>query len=351
MQCQPSGLLRSCTFFHKPAVSTKNTTIAIRDTPRAVQCVVSRSSYYPVEAEAEAKVETTVEGVAEAAVEAEAEAEQVEVKVEGEAEVVAEAETDANAEAQQALPEADNKLPLPAPTEPQSPSLPQAEELPPPTASVEPQPQPQPQAEAVPLPALPTSSEELHLVKPENVKSRFWVHFLRYNTAFHPDKKTTARCSLCGKEISVKQGTGGLKNHLKFKHPEENRALFESEESYHAAMGSPGAMMNYRASSSGASSRSKSAASRHLSKKHRFENAYVDATIRLDAEKRLREKHWMEMWTILRKELRELRKEMRDEEDAATLRELEGDARFLRKRKAEFEDMLGIQNPAEDVEV
>jgi len=189
------------------------------------------------------------------------------------------------------------------------------------------------------------------LVKPENVKSRFWVHFLRYNTAFHPDKKTTARCSLCGKEISVKQGTGGLKNHLKFKHPEENRALFESEESYHAAMGSPGAMMNYRASSSGASSRSKSAASRHLSKKHRFENAYVDATIRLDAEKHLREKHWMEMWTILRKELRELRKEMRDEEDAATLRELEGDARFLRKRKAEFEDMLGIQNPAEDVEV
>jgi len=43
----------------------------------------------------------------------------------------------------------------------------------------------------------------------------------------------------------------------------------------------------------------------------------------------------------------ELRKEMKDAEDVATLQELEGDARFLRKRKVEFGDMLGIQKPEE----
>ena len=70
-------------------------------------------------------------------------------------------------------------------------------------------------------------AEQLHLVKPENTKSRFWTHFMRFDTEYHPDMKTKARCDMCGKIISVKQGTGGLKNHMRFKHPEENAILME----------------------------------------------------------------------------------------------------------------------------
>ncbi|KAL9187623.1 hypothetical protein ACHAXT_006001 [Thalassiosira profunda] len=69
---------------------------------------------------------------------------------------------------------------------------------------------------------------ECVLVKPENVRSPFWVHFKKYDREAHPEKKTTANCSLCGKDISIKMGTAGLKSHLAKKHPEEYAALVKS---------------------------------------------------------------------------------------------------------------------------
>ena len=67
------------------------------------------------------------------------------------------------------------------------------------------------------LPPLAAGDGQLHLNKPQGKKSKFWVHFSEYDQDAHPDKKHYARCNLCGRDISVKQGTGGLKNHMKFK--------------------------------------------------------------------------------------------------------------------------------------
>lgn len=196
----------------------------------------------------------------------------------------------------------------------------------------------------------PQQDEEPKLVKPKNVKSRFWVHFLKYDLEFHPDKKTTARCNMCGKDISVKQGTGGLINHLKFKHPEENSALLDNDEVSHAntvgssvsaaAAAYPHIKMEGTPPQGGTSTSP-------VKKKPRHENAYESVSMRMDAEKRINEKHWMEMWAFARKELREVRQELKEEEDGDAIRDLEGDVRVLKKRKADYAEMLGF--PRDDM--
>lgn len=208
-----------------------------------------------------------------------------------------------------------------------------------------------PAEEGICPPAL-AEPEELHLIKPANVKSRFWVHFMRYNVEYHPDKKTTARCALCGKDISVKQGTGGLKNHLKFKHPEESDLLM-SDNCGDVEVGGSQSAMNQRLPAGAAvvesPSRGGTAAVNPAKKKARIshipngENPYEDITMRMDTEKRNREKHLMEMWSMTRREIRELRKELKEEEqDKDVVRELEGDIRVLKKRKADYAEMLAF---------
>mmetsp|Transcript_4338 Transcript_4338/g.6812 ORF Transcript_4338/g.6812 Transcript_4338/m.6812 type:complete len:222 (+) Transcript_4338:30-695(+) len=177
--------------------------------------------------------------------------------------------------------------------------------------------------------------EEPKLVKPENIRSRFWVHFMKYDLEFHPDKKNTARCSLCGKDISVKQGTGGLKNHLKFKHPEENSVLLDNPlqpSCIKMEQGSP----------------SRGGTVAYISKKKpRHENAYESVSMRLDAEKRINEKHWMEMWACTRREMRVLRQELKEEDNVDAIEELEGDILVLKKRKSDYAEMLGY--PKDDM--
>mmetsp|Transcript_31727 Transcript_31727/g.76848 ORF Transcript_31727/g.76848 Transcript_31727/m.76848 type:complete len:272 (+) Transcript_31727:113-928(+) len=190
--------------------------------------------------------------------------------------------------------------------------------------------------------------EELHLIKPVNVKSRFWVHFMRYDPEYHPDKKTTARCALCGKDISVKQGTGGLKNHLKFKHPEE-MDLLTSDTYVDVAQSAANQLPADAAAVLEPPSLGGLAAVNPARKKPRIshnggENPYADiTTMRMDTEKRNREKHLLEMWSATRREIRELRKELKEDgpgEDV--VRELEGDIRALKKKKADYAEMLGL---------
>mmetsp|Transcript_10264 Transcript_10264/g.18516 ORF Transcript_10264/g.18516 Transcript_10264/m.18516 type:complete len:221 (+) Transcript_10264:201-863(+) len=203
---------------------------------------------------------------------------------------------------------------------------------------------------AVPEDLPPPQEEEPKLVKPKNVKSRFWVHFLKYDLEFHPDKKTTARCNMCGKDISVKQGTGGLINHLKFKHPEENSALLDNDEVYHAnTIGSSAsaAAAAYPHIKMEETPYREGAATSPVKKKPRHENAYADISMRMDAEKRMNEKHWMEMWAFARKELREVRQDLKEEEDGDAIRDLEGDVRVLKKRKADYAELLGF--PRDDM--
>ncbi|KAL7540391.1 hypothetical protein ACHAXR_010071 [Thalassiosira sp. AJA248-18] len=196
---------------------------------------------------------------------------------------------------------------------------------------------------------LPPPIDEPKLVQPKNVKSRYWVHFMRYDLEFHPDKKTTARCNLCDKEISVKQGTGGLKNHLKFKHPEESSALMDNDEVSHATT-TPTPVLHppKRFKAEGTPSRGGTATVLVQDKKRPSqENTYTNIKLRMDAEKRSSEKHLMEMWSLTRKELGQIRQELKGEEDEEVIKELEDDVRVLKKRKADYAEMLGF--PKDDI--
>ena len=166
-------------------------------------------------------------------------------------------------------------------------------------------------------------AEQLHLVKPENTKSRFWTYFMRFDTEYHPDMKTKARCDMCGKIISVKQGTGGLKNHMRFKHPEENAILMELDP--------PPTPTKAAVSTITVPTKKRP---RHQ------EN---------ELEKRDREKHLMEMWSFTRKEISALRKEIKNEDDEAAIQDLENDMRVLKKKKAEYAKVLGMEE-GEDLE-
>ncbi|KAL7544398.1 hypothetical protein ACHAWF_007781 [Thalassiosira exigua] len=188
---------------------------------------------------------------------------------------------------------------------------------------------------------------ELRLLKPENVKSRFWIHFMKYDPICHPDKKTFARCNLCGKDISVKQGTGGLKNHLKFKHPPENAVLMGYD------LEDPGTRDSYDPESESASATPvKTEAAVEvpdlpMKRMKRGENAYQAITQRMDTASRETEKHWMEMWSMARRELREIRKDLKAEDDPEVIKDLEADARVLTKRKADYAEKLGYEKEEE----
>lgn len=202
---------------------------------------------------------------------------------------------------------------------------------------------------SMPPPPPPHIEEEPKLVKPENVKSRFWTHFMKYDVEFHPEKKTTARCSLCGKDISVKQGTGGLKNHLKFKHPDENALLFDNDELLAQNATNQSSLLSYPGTPARGGSAPGSATGMPAKKKPRLHNdVYSDLNLRMDASKRSNEKHLMDMWSTTRCELRELRKELKEEVDEGVIRELEGDVRALKKRKADFAEMLGFEKDKEE---
>lgn len=188
----------------------------------------------------------------------------------------------------------------------------------------------------------------LQLVKPDNVKSRFWTHFMKYDQGYHPDKKTTARCSLCGKDISIRQGTGGLKNHMKFKHPAENALLFDDDEeaAAAAAAGTPsrgGAAEPPRKKQRAAKDGAAEAA--HDQDVQRA----LDVTTRQEIEQRAKEKHWLEMWSGVRREMRDVRAEIRAESDnPIAVRELEEDLRVLRMKKAEYSELLGFPREGEE---
>ena len=67
---------------------------------------------------------------------------------------------------------------------------------------------------------------------------------------------------------------------------------------------------------------------------------YTHNTIHL--EKRTLERHWLDMWKDISREISRLRKEMKEEMDVDYMKELDEDVRGLRKKKAEFARLLGM---------
>lgn len=182
-------------------------------------------------------------------------------------------------------------------------------------------------------PLQPGQPQQLCLVRPEGKSSKFWTHFSVYDTEAHPDKAKYARCNLCGRDISVKQGTGGLKNHMKFKHPAENEQLFADYEMDNAEGVSISASSATKPSTPGASTPSK--------KRAKF-NSLQEVTSRMDSERRVKQKHDLEMWSSVRREIKELKKELENEVDDDDRKELERDIKNLKKMKAGLDEQLGF---------
>lgn len=62
-------------------------------------------------------------------------------------------------------------------------------------------------------------------------------------------------------------------------------------------------------------------------------------------EKRVQERHWMEMWRDAKNELRQLRQDLKEEEDPEVRAELVADIDGLRKRKRDWGSLLGLETP------
>jgi|Transcript_6473 hypothetical protein len=172
------------------------------------------------------------------------------------------------------------------------------------------------------------SHHGLTLVKPGPTrKSRFWTYFMTYCPDHHPEKVNFARCNLCGRDISVKQGTGGLKNHMKFKHPEENEMLDDSVtygvDNLAVAVGEAGTPIP---NSVPIAKRRKTVPTSGLS--------------RAEEIKMKKEEHYSKMWEEASSSLNRLRQALKHEEDVDVIDELEGDIAMMAKRKADYAALL-----------
>jgi hypothetical protein len=191
--------------------------------------------------------------------------------------------------------------------------------------------------EEEPLP--PKLEDELHLVDPgPKRKSKFWNYYKAYDLDHHPDKTHTARCSLCGKDISVKQGTGGLVRHLQHRHADESDDLIALTSSYPA----PATMPRDR-HSVGTPGEGGEDEIVQLRKKPRVIGNGTNA-ISVDAldAKIKREEHNLKMWRDAKNTIKELKEELASATVQEDIDEIEADLRGFRDRKALYAKHLGF---------
>ena len=204
------------------------------------------------------------------------------------------------------------------------------------------------------------------LIQPNNRKSPYWVHYQRYDPIVHPNKVKIAVCNFCSKELSVKQGTGGLKSHLKSKHHDVYIAmglLTAASSTAASTENDPEQPPQQQGAAAAAAASATTTTIRtppQRRQQQRQGRAVVPSSEAEDAaitsihneERRKHEKHLMEMWSYTRREIHVLRQELKnhttneeddEEEDNEDQRqELENDIRRLVKRKAEYAAQLGF---------
>jgi hypothetical protein len=154
----------------------------------------------------------------------------------------------------------------------------------------------------------------------------------------------------------VKQGTGGLKNHLKFKHKEENAELWKQYNEIEAEGGDDNAATGADNAGGGTTTVPGSttpanggdgAESSSPPKKKAKTSAFHEITARRDKEKGIKQKQDLEMWSLIRREIKDLKAELAGEDDADAIQELERDIQNLRKLKATYDEQLGFNTVVE----
>ncbi|KAL7459673.1 hypothetical protein ACHAWC_011548, partial [Mediolabrus comicus] len=176
--------------------------------------------------------------------------------------------------------------------------------------------------------SLSESSLSPHLKRPTNKKSRYWAFFSEFDLKHHPDKKHSSICNLCDAEISFKSGTGGLSNHLKFKHPTEFAALNDENEEKENGSQVCTAIAGEVANCTFPGQHKASALQR--------------ITSLMTSEKSMKMKHDLEVWSLVRREIRGLKTELAGEEDEDAKKEVERDIKNMKKIKAFFDEQLGF---------
>ncbi|KAL7483604.1 hypothetical protein ACHAW6_009244 [Cyclotella cf. meneghiniana] len=180
-----------------------------------------------------------------------------------------------------------------------------------------------------------TDEPDIKLLEPgPKRKSKFWAYFKAYDLEHHPDKSHTARCNLCGKDISVKQGTGGLLRHLQHKHARDSEELIAVAAAYPLRAGE-----TVQRSEDGNDGGVKNVAP-PTPKKQRLSNPVANVEV-IEAKIR-RDEHNLKMWRDAKEELKRLKKELREAEDEGDIQELEADIRGFKNRKASFARLLGF---------
>ena len=137
-------------------------------------------------------------------------------------------------------------------------------------------------------------------------------------TTAHPAKKKYVRCNLCRKDVHFKGDGLAVGNHLMLWHKNEYRALNnESTDNPDYGAGS------------------------HIASSHATNNKAVEKTNN-QTSKESQNKEWFASWEKARNTLNKVRKELKEESDEETKEDFKADIRRLRKRKAEFETLLGM---------
>ncbi|KAL3787761.1 hypothetical protein HJC23_009812 [Cyclotella cryptica] len=176
---------------------------------------------------------------------------------------------------------------------------------------------------------------DIKLIEPgPKRKSKFWAYFKAYDLEHHPDKSHTARCSLCGKDISVKQGTGGLLRHLQHIHAKDSEELNTIAAAY------PSRASEAANSPAGVDEGGKKNAKPPTPKKPRL--SVPVANVEVVEAKIKREEHNLKMWRDAREELKRLKQELKEAEDDEDVQELEADILGFKNRKASFARLLGF---------
>ena len=151
----------------------------------------------------------------------------------------------------------------------------------------------------------------------------------------------------------MKQGTGGLKNHLKFKHKEENAELLKQYNEIEAEGGSDdnaatgagadaGGTTTVPGSTTPTANGGDGTSSSSPPKKKAKTSAFQEITARREKEKGIKQKHDLEMWSLIRREIKDLKGELAGEDDADAIQELKRDIQNLRKLKATYDEQLGF---------
>ena len=65
-------------------------------------------------------------------------------------------------------------------------------------------------------------------------------------------------------------------------------------------------------------------------------------------ELRVQERHWMEMWKDAKNELKELRRDLKEEPDEEVRAELIADIDGLKRRKGDWAKLLGLHDSSTD---